>query len=112
MGFVRNRTLTLDEIKATLASLLKGSIAGKAILFGSYARGDADQYSDIDPILIADSERPFVTRFEDFWPLLKRTPRPTDLFIYTPGEFEEMKRQANPLITRALEEGVVIYETA
>ena len=41
---------TNDIIKAILPVLEKGG-AKKAILFGSYARGDADEYSDIDLII-------------------------------------------------------------
>ena len=39
---------TLDEIFAAVLPLLKKYNAEKAILFGSYARGDADSNSDID----------------------------------------------------------------
>ncbi len=110
MNTIQRKTLTLEEIKAAVSASLRGSIARKAILFGSYARGDADEYSDIDLILVADTERKFVTRFEDFWPLINAVHKSIDLLIYTPTELKEMVERDNPFVTHALAEGVVIYE--
>ena len=104
------KTTTNDIIKAILPVLKKGG-RQKAILFGSYARGDADEYSDIDLIIIAESERPFVERFKDFSALWKVSPvKAIDVLVYTPQEFQEMYEQENPFIVRAAEEGKVIYE--
>lgn len=103
-------TTTNDIIKAILPVLEKGG-AQKAILFGSYARGEADEYSDIDLIIIAESKRPFLERFKDFSDLWKVSPvKAIDLLVYTPEEFQEMYEQENPFIVRAVEEGKVIYE--
>src|SRR3972149_4117787 len=99
MSSTQRKILTQDEIRLIVAETLKGSIAKKAILFGSYARGDADEYSDIDLIVVADTERRFVQRFEDFWPLLDAAPRPMDLLVYTPAELQEMVERDNPFIT-------------
>jgi hypothetical protein len=33
-----------------------------------------------------------------------------DLLVYTPDEFARMVADDNPLVRRALEEGVVLYE--
>lgn len=46
---------TLDEIKAKTLPILKQANIKKAALFGSYARGDFDETSDID-ILIEPPE--------------------------------------------------------
>jgi len=40
--------------------------ARKVIVFGSVARGDADAFSDLDLIIVADTTRPFFERFKDF----------------------------------------------
>jgi predicted nucleotidyltransferase len=83
--------------------------ARKVIAFGSVARGDADAQSDLDLIIIADTGRPFFERFKDFAGLYEVWPR-LDLLIYTPDEFAVMVDEERPLITRALEEGVVLHE--
>ncbi len=53
-------TLTLDELRAIVKQLLERYHAEYALLFGSYARGDATPDSDID-IIVVGGER-FVPR--------------------------------------------------
>ena len=45
-------TLALDEIKSVVKELLKRYHAEYALLFGSYARGEATPESDIDIVII------------------------------------------------------------
>ncbi len=78
----------------------------KILLFGSEARGEADEYSDIDLIVVKETEKSFVRRLVDA-PLL---PIPADIFVYTPAEFEQMKENENPFLTDALDKAVVLYE--
>lgn len=104
---------TIDQIRELLAPALRESSAKKAIVFGSYARGDADEYSDLDLIVVADSERKFITRFKDFPGIIEAWytwRKGLDLLIYTPEEISQMQSRGNPFIERALEEGVTIYE--
>ncbi|MBI4201647.1 MAG: nucleotidyltransferase domain-containing protein [Chloroflexi bacterium] len=110
LGRTGRKVLTREEITAAVVAALRGSIAQKAVLFGSYARGDADEYSDIDLIIVADTPRKFVTRFEDFWPLLNAFPKAMDLLVYTPAELAELLAQDRAFVTDALAEGIVLYE--
>ena len=105
------KTTSTEDIITAIVPVLKKGGAQKAILFGSYARGEADEYSDIDLIIIAESERPFIERAKDFSDLWKVSPvKAMDVLVYTPQEFQEMYEQQNPFIVRAVEEGKVIYE--
>ena len=47
-----DRILTCTEIRSAVIPLLKKYKAEKAILFGSYARNEADCHSDIDLLVI------------------------------------------------------------
>ncbi len=81
----------------------------KIILFGSMARGDADEYSDIDLIVIKDTKQRFVRRLveiTEFIPLDVGV----DVLVYTPKELAAMLAEGNPFIEHALEEGTVLYE--
>ncbi len=78
----------------------------KIILFGSYARGDTDEYSDLDLILVKKTAKRFIERLVEV-PLL---PVHADVFVYTPEEFEQMKEDENPFIMSALESARVLYE--
>jgi len=62
-----------------------------AYLFGSWARGESDDFSDIDLIVVVPSRRPFVDRFRDF-PQLLRAPAGIELLVYTPEEFASGRR--------------------
>lgn len=77
----------------------------KILLFGSAARGDADEYSDVDLIIIKRTTERFVRRLQSV-PLL---PVAADIFVYTPEEFQEMQEQENPFILGALQDAVVVY---
>ena len=105
-----NDVRRLEEFREDLAIAVAKGKASKAIVFGSYARGDSDQYSDLDMIVIADTDKTFFKRRDDFDAVFEVWPRAIDLLIYTADEFAQMIREGNPFIERALEEGVVIYE--
>ena len=76
-------------------------------MFGSVARGEADEWSDLDLVVIADTERTFFERFRDFVALYEVWPR-LDLLVYTPAEFERMVEEENPFFLQVLEEGVEV----
>jgi uncharacterized protein len=79
----------------------------KAILFGSFAKGRQTRKSDIDLILIQDTEKRYFDRFEGILVDLYRNLRGRDVevFIYTPQEFERISDRR--FIQRALAEGQV-----
>jgi predicted nucleotidyltransferase len=99
----------LDALRQRLAPHLRH--ARKAIVFGSVARGEADEWSDLDLVIIADTCRPFLERYRDFESLYEVWRR-LDLLIYTPEEFAEMQAQGRPFIEHVLREGAVIHEAA
>ena len=55
--------LTLAEIKSAVTKVSKKYGVKSAYLFGSYARGDATESSDVDILLNAGS----ITTFDDFY---------------------------------------------
>lgn len=77
----------------------------RIILFGSQARGEADEYSDLDLIIIKKTDQSFVDRLTS----VPRLPVHADVFVYTPQEFREMQDSGNPFIASALEHAKVIY---
>jgi len=77
-------------------------------LFGSFARGDYHAASDVDLLIVKETDLPFVQRAADVWRACEST-LSIEPLVYTPAEFERMQRQENPLIARALEEGILIY---
>ena len=104
------RLMTPNAITVNLAdvvAILRQKMGGveKIILFGSQARGEADEMSDLDLIVIQKTEKGFVDRLASV-PLL---PVHADVFVYTPAEFELMREHENPFIMSALEHAKIIY---
>ena len=82
-----------------------------AYVFGSVAAGTADQYSDIDVILVRDTEVPFFDRVREIMDL-RLALGAADLLIYTPAELEEMLAQeGRHFIKRAVGTGYRVEGT-
>jgi predicted nucleotidyltransferase len=82
----------------------------KAIAFGSMARGEATRRSDLDLILVQQTEERFLDRYQGILYELNQAvqDRSVEVLIYTP---EELSRIADRrFIADALREGEVIYE--
>jgi predicted nucleotidyltransferase len=78
-------------------------------VFGSHARGEADELSDLDVVLIKQTSDPFFTRLRQAGQLLPAD-LAVDLLVYTPAEFERMLAAGNVLAETVVEEGRVVYE--
>ena len=100
----------LDAFLGALRPLLRERNARAAYLIGSRARGTADEHSDIDVIIVAESERPEVERFKDYLPAIVASPIGVDLFIYTPEEFERLRSEERPFLMHALDGAKLIHE--
>lgn len=100
----------LIRFLADLRPLLERQGARAAYVFGSWARGESDPYSDIDVIVVAPSGHPPVDRFKDYLPAIVSADTGVDMFVYTPEEFETLKAEGRPFLVHALEEAKLVYE--
>ena len=82
----------------------------KIVLFGSRARGDARQNSDIDLLVIADSNEPRHRRPRVLYGALSDILLPMDIVVYTPDEVEEWSEVRQAFVTTAVREGRSLYE--
>jgi predicted nucleotidyltransferase len=73
-------------------------------LFGSYARGTADQQSDLDLLVVANTQLPPLTRIGLVLELLADAPLPIDALVLTPEELKE--RRELPFLKEILEESI------
>lgn len=95
----------LSDIRRRLADMG----VQKAILFGSLARGDVTPFSDLDLIIVQDTDARFLDRLEPFYAELDLQVD-ADILVYTPEELAELQTW-NPFIQQVMREGKVIYET-
>ena len=80
----------------------------KIILFGSYARGNPTEHSDIDLLLVGKRFRgkDFHERFKGLW-LKWNLGLPVDFLPFTPEEFNKLKKEVS-IVNEALREGIEI----
>lgn len=104
------KSLSPDRRKVidTLLDRLAPYEPERVILFGSYARNESDELSDVDLVIIKDTTEDFFSRLRSVLRLLDVN-RALDILVYTPTEFEIMKQRGNALIETVLEEGIVLY---
>lgn len=100
--------VSLEKLVERICAHLEGTAVERAVVFGSYARGEADAVSDLDLVLIESTSRPFVERGLAHLPLF-RLGVGVDLLVYTPEEYERLRKEGNPLIERIEREGKLIY---
>ena len=83
--------------------------ASQVILFGSYARGEANEQSDVDFLIIAESELPRFKRSRELYKLLRPYPFAMDLVVYTPREIERDKQLPGSFVSTVLRQGKTVY---
>jgi uncharacterized protein len=79
-------------------------------LFGSWARGEEDEFSDIDLVVIKDTSTPFLDRFQEVAKLIPPAMGGVDILVYTPDEFRNMKNGGNAFAELISEEALIIYD--
>ena len=100
---------TPEKMQAAVERLVAVARPTKIILLGSQARGDADDRSDVDLLVI----KPHVTdRFEEMVRLhrsLRGLLLPVDLLVVSEQEFEDRVNQPGSVERAAGREGRVLY---
>lgn len=89
--------------KAALIGRLQALLAGRvreAYLFGSYARGEATDESDVDLMVVAPTHLPWPERHRDFADV-QRELGAVDLLVYSPDEWQDMTERGNDFIESA-----------
>jgi len=82
----------------------------KIILFGSYARGNYNEESDLDFILIKNTNSPKHKRGLEVRRLFYGLPLSIDFKIYTSSEFSKELSNQFSFLNSAIKESKVLYE--
>ena len=98
----------LEQSVTRLVNLLKERDDVLRIsVFGSYARGRRDLFTDLDVLVVMQTAMPFLQRQQELYTALA-LPVDLDLLCYTPDEFEALKDR--PFLRHALTTEKVLYE--
>jgi len=93
------------ELKRIVGKLKKDKDIKFILLFGSLARGDVDNTSDIDLIVVKKTDKKFLDRLDEFYEDVNVA---MDVLVYTPEEFRRIKDRK--FIKTVNEEGRILYE--
>ncbi len=103
------RSHSLAELTQIAEPHLIAAGVERAVVFGAYARGTADGYSDLDLAVVLRTDRPFLERWSLLSHLLDALPLPVDLLIYTPEEFARGLARRVGIFDAIAREGITIH---
>ena len=78
------------------------------MLFGSFAKKEINEGSDIDILVVADFKESFLDRIKTLLDL-NTFHLPIEPVGYTPQEFKEMFKKKNSFLLEVLRHGRVVY---
>lgn len=101
--------LLASELARIVENLRKRYEPTCIILFGSLARGQVREGSDIDLCLIKETDHPFLDRLREAR-VAADAHEAVDILVYTPDEWREMVREGNYFVREEiLGRGIVLY---
>ena len=103
----------LDETQNIVNKIADYCKPEKIILFGSFARGEEKSDSDIDLLIIKDSDKKRPFRVKEVFEAIRGMNRtfPLDPIVYTPDEISKRLSLGDYFIKEILEEGKLMYES-
>jgi predicted nucleotidyltransferase len=104
--------VTEEVLQAMVHRLVTGLHPHKIILFGSYVSGTPTADSDVDLLVIMDTQAHPVDRYVCVSRLLRPRPFPLDLLVKTPEEIAQALDREDAFIREITAQGRVLYERA
>ena len=98
----------LEELRLELQQIYKGKFK-HLILYGSYARGEANEDSDIDVVAVIESIESPVKELGKLSNLISRISLKYDTLISLyPISMDDFERRASPLLLNVKKEGISV----
>ncbi len=102
-----NARLPTDDIIRRIVDAFHPS---RVVLFGSHARGEATEDSDVDLMVEMESDLPAGRRAAQVYGLFHPRRWPMDIVVYTPAEAAQQRTQRYSLLSEIERTGKVLYE--
>jgi predicted nucleotidyltransferase len=107
-GIIEDRRIE-EKLRRVLHRVIEAMAPQEVWLFGSFARGDWHELSDVDLLIVAEVEGRFIDR-DLMLSDINDTGLPVQAVIYTPEEYRELVAAEQSFVMGALEDGVKLYE--
>jgi predicted nucleotidyltransferase len=101
--------LLKTELNRCLALLIDRYKAQKVLLFGSMIGDETGEWSDLDLVIIKETNQRFLDRTKEVMQLLQLRVG-ADILVYTPAEFERLSRERAFVRDEIVGKGQVLYE--
>jgi predicted nucleotidyltransferase len=103
--------ISVETIEGVIRAIAENFHPMKIVLFGSYASGNPTPDSDLDLMVVMNSDQPRrIKRSVPIHMMFKPTPCPMDILVYTPEEVSYWNGTVNHIVTEAMSTGKVVYE--
>lgn len=101
--------ITQEQINVVVERIIENIKPEKVILFGSYAYGQPDENSDLDILIVKNTDIPASKRGMEVRKFLRGMKIPIDVIIYTQKEIDEWKDTKAAFINHIFNNGKVLY---
>jgi predicted nucleotidyltransferase len=98
-----------EAIRGVAQRIGRAAGADRVVLFGSHARGEAREDSDVDLLVVSQTDLPRHKRSRALYALFDPYPFPMDIIVYTPAEITQALNSPASFVATVLAEGREIY---
>jgi uncharacterized protein len=99
----------LKDLKDISSRLIQEYDPDRIILFGSRAEGKHGEGSDIDLVIVKETEKRPLDRRIEVETLLADRSIPIDIVVYTPEEMRALYSMGSPFVEEIVEKGRLVY---
>ena len=99
-----------ETIDGVAKAIVENFHPEKIILFGSYASGNPTPDSDLDFLMVMDSDQPRYKRSHPLQLMFRPYPCAMDILVYTPQEVNKWNGVINHIVTIAHKTGRILYD--
>ncbi|MGD9101781.1 MAG: nucleotidyltransferase domain-containing protein [Anaerolineae bacterium] len=99
-----------ERLKDVTGRIVDAFAPQRIILFGSHAYGQPNSDSDVDLLVVMESDERPAARATRVSRLLRPRPFPMDIVVRTPQEIQERLESGDYFMREVLERGRVLYE--
>ena len=99
-----------DKVQATIEIIVREFNPEKIIIFGSVAKGTADEHSDLNILVVLDTDESHYRRPSRIYKAVSRVRIPKDIFVLTPEEFQRGKEKRLSFMHEIVRTGKVVHQ--